>query len=141
MVGDDRVSGGGQVQQILLAGHVAPAGQRVVDADATGQGLLLEGVVLLLVVQHGPAVADHDHIEGVHQRGGIQRVAQGDVEAVAQSGGQEDVLVAVASPPGLVGEVGHKQDSAVLGHRASPFDLGNDIRGELRSTNSRHVKT
>lgn len=55
--GNDRVSGGGQLQQVLLAGHVAPAGQRVVD----------------------------DHVGGVLQRGGSQRVTQSDVEAVAQS--------------------------------------------------------
>jgi hypothetical protein len=41
-------------------------------------------------MESAPAfVADRDDVEGVHQRGGVQRVAQGDVEVLAQPGGQE----------------------------------------------------
>ncbi len=79
--GDDRIAGGGEVQQVLLAGHVAAPVQRVVDPGAARQGLLPEGVVLLLVVQHGTAVTDDHHVEGVHQPGGVQGVAQATVKA------------------------------------------------------------
>jgi diketogulonate reductase-like aldo/keto reductase len=118
--GNDRVSGFGQVQQILLAGHVTAARQRVVHPDTACSGLVAEGVVLLLIVQNRSAVADHDSIEPVHQGCGIQRVAQSDVEVRAKPGSEEDVLVAVAPPPCLVGEIGHEQNAGAGRHGASP---------------------
>lgn len=118
--GDDGESGGGQVEQVLLARHVAAAVQRVVDPDAAGQGALAEGVVLLLVAEDGAAVADDDGVEAVHQGGGVERVTERQVEVLAQPGGEADVLVAVAPSAGRVGEVGDVQEAGAGGHGAAP---------------------
>ncbi|MGX1115519.1 hypothetical protein RKD37_000882 [Streptomyces ambofaciens] len=43
-----------------------------------------KGLVGGLVLQHGPAVADDDGVEGVQERGGVPGMAQGQVELLAQ---------------------------------------------------------
>jgi hypothetical protein len=86
--GDDRIPGGAQVEQVLLAGLVGPAGELVVDTGAVGDRSLAERLVRLLVGQDRPAVADDDAVEGAHQRGRVPRVAQGQVEVLAQAGGR-----------------------------------------------------
>lgn len=113
---DHRVPGGGQVEEVLLAGHVRLAGERVVHAAAAFQGPGAEVVVGLLVAEDRAAVADDDGVVAVQQGRRVQRMAQGEVEVGAQPGGEEDVLVAVAAPAGLVRQVGDVEDAGASGH-------------------------
>ncbi|KDN88221.1 hypothetical protein KCH_00710 [Kitasatospora cheerisanensis KCTC 2395] len=75
-------------------------------------------------MQHRPAVPDHDRIEAVHQRDRVPRVAQREVELLAQPRGQEHVLVAV--PPALrrIGEIGDEQNPGTLAHHGRPRRWG-----------------
>jgi hypothetical protein len=79
-------------------------GFRVVLADG-GIGQAVREGLRAGRLDRGAAVADYDRVEGVHESSSVHRVAQSDVEVVPQPRRQEDVLVAVAPPPGLVGEI------------------------------------
>ena len=71
--------------------------------------------MISLVVQRGTAVTNHNDIEGLHQDSGIHRVAEGNVEMLPQLGGQEDVLIAVTTPAGIVSQVGGRKGRELCG--------------------------
>lgn len=81
-------------------------------------------------MQDGPAVAYEGDLEAVQQRGRVPGVAERDVELLAQPGGQEDVLVAVAAPACLVGEIGDEEEGGAAAFAAGQEHGGHgDLRG------------
>jgi drug/metabolite transporter (DMT)-like permease len=65
-----------------------------------------------LELQHGTDVPDDHSVEAVHQRGGVERIAERYVDGVAQLGGEVGILVAVPPAGGRVGEVGSASTEA-----------------------------
>lgn len=87
------------------------------------------------MVQHRSAVADDDRVEAVQQGRRVPGVAEGDVEGLAEPGGQEDVLVAVAPSARLVGEIGDEQDGVAwwAGRGGQEYSQGFGIGPDVNS--------
>ncbi len=108
---DHGVAGGEEVQQVLLADLVGLAAEVGEHRDAALPRRRPERLVPGHVVDHRPAVADHDDVEAVHEPAGGRRVADRDVEVPAEARGQVDVLVAVAAALRLVAQVADVEEA------------------------------
>jgi hypothetical protein len=108
---DHRVAGGEEVEQVLLAHLVGLAAEVREDRDAARERRRSERLVSGHVVDHRPAVADHDDVEAVHEPTGGRGVADGDVEIPAEARRQVDVLVAVPAPLRRVAQVADVEEA------------------------------